>query len=89
MATAVAVLASLAFIGWLIFRAVKDKSVKAHFVSYGVAVIAGVFTYAYFLSLDFSQLIKIVVSILLGIILIVMAALLQRRMAGRPPKPSK
>jgi hypothetical protein len=83
MATAVAVLASLAFIGWIIFRGVKDKSVKAHFVSYSVAVIAGVFTYAYFLSLDFSQLIKIVVSILLGIILIVVAALLQRRMAGR------
>ena len=83
MATAVAVLAALAFIGWLIFRAVKDKSVKAHFVSYGVAVVAGVFTYAYFLSLDFSQLIKIVASILLGIILIVLAALLQRRMANR------
>jgi hypothetical protein len=89
MATAVAVLASLAFIGWLIFRAIKAKSVKAHFVSYGVAVIAGVFTYVYFLTLDFSQLIKIMVSILLGIILIVMAALLQRRMGGRPPKPSK
>ena len=83
MVTAVAVLASLGFIGWLIFRAVKDKSVKAHFVSYGVAIVAGVFTYAYFLSLDFSQLIKIVASILLGIILIVLAALLQRRMANR------
>jgi uncharacterized membrane protein len=86
MATAIAVLAALAFIGWLIFRAVKDKSVKAHFVSYGVAVVAGVFTYAYFLSLDFSKLIKIIVSILLGIILIVLAALLQRRAATRPPK---
>jgi hypothetical protein len=86
---AVAVLAALAFIGWLIFRAVKNKSVKAHFVSYGVAVVAGVFTYAYFLSLDFPQLIKIVVSIFLGIILIVLAALLQRRMASHPQKDSK
>ena len=89
MAIAVAVLAALAFIGWLIFRAVKAKSVKAHFVSYGVAVIAGVFTYAYFLSLDFPQLLKIVASIVLGIILIVLAALLQRRMAERSQKPSK
>jgi hypothetical protein len=86
MVIAVAVLAALAFIGWLIFRAVKAKSVKAHFVSYGVAVIAGVFTYAYFLTLDFPKLIKIVVSILLGIVLIVLAALLQRRMASRAQK---
>jgi hypothetical protein len=84
MATAVAVLASLAFIGWIIFRAVKEKSIKAHFVSYGVAVVAGVFTYAYFLSMDFPQLIKIVVSILLGIILIVIGALYQRRLARKP-----
>ena len=83
MVISVGVLAVLAFIGWLIFRAVKAKSVKAHFVSYGVAVVAGVFTYAYFLSLDFSQLLKIVASILLGILLIVLAALLQRRIAGR------
>ena len=82
MATAVAVLASLAFIGWIIFRAVKEKSIKAHFVSYGVAVVAGVFTYAYFLSMDFPQLIKIVISILLGIILIVVGALYQRRQTG-------
>ncbi len=83
MATAVAVLASLAFIGWIIYRAVKVKSVKAYQVSYGVAVIAGVFAYAYFLGLDIPQLIKIVASIFLGIILIIVAALLQRRLASR------
>ena len=83
MVTAVAVLASLAFIGWIIYRAVKVKSVKSHMVSYGVAVVAGVYTYAYFLSLDIPQLIKIVVSILLGIILIIIGALYQRRVASR------
>ncbi len=83
MVAAVAVLASLAFIGWIIYRAVKVKSVKAHMVSYGVAVVAGVYTYAYFLSLDLPQLIKIVVSILLGIILIIIGALYQRRVASR------
>jgi hypothetical protein len=45
--------------------------------------VAGVFTYAYFLSMDFPQLIKIVASILLGIILIVVAALLQRRQPSK------
>jgi len=83
MATAVAVLASLAFIGWIIYRAVKEKSVKAHFVSYGVAVVTGVFAYAYFLSMDFPQLIKIVVSILLGILLIIVGSLYQRHLASR------
>jgi hypothetical protein len=84
MATAVAVLASLGFIGWLIYRAVKVKSVKAHMVSYGVAVVTGVYAYAYFLSMDFSQLIKIVVSIIIGIILIVTGALFQRRQPSKP-----
>jgi hypothetical protein len=79
----VAVLASLAFIVWFIIRAVKEKSVKAHFVSYGVAVVASVFTYAYFLSMDFPELIKIVISIFLGIILIIIGGLYARRVASR------
>ena len=83
MATAVAVLASLAFIGWIIYRAIKVRPFKAHTVSYGVAVVTGVYAYAYFLTMDVPQLIKIVVSILLGIILIVTGALLQRRLASR------
>ena len=83
MATAVAVLASLALIGWIIYRAVKVKSVKAHLVSYGVACVAGVYAYAYFLSMDVPQLIKILVSIIVGIILIVVGALLQRRVTSR------
>jgi hypothetical protein len=78
MVTAIAVLAALGFIAWLIVRAVRQRSIKAHFISYGVAIIAGIFTYAYFLSLDFPQLIKILVSIVLGIILIIIAALYQR-----------
>ncbi len=83
MVVAIAVLAALGFIAWIIVRIVRQKGVKAHFVSYGVAVVAGVFTYAYFLSLDFAQLIKILVSIILGIILIIVAALYQRRRASR------
>ncbi len=79
MATAIAVLASLAFIGWLIYRAVKGKQIKAHTVSYGLACIAGVYTYAFFLSMDLPQLVQVVVSILLGVALIILAAYFQRR----------
>ncbi|MFC1897321.1 hypothetical protein ACFLX8_01935 [Chloroflexota bacterium] len=79
MLIAVAVLASLVFIGWLIYRAVRQKAVRAHTVTRFLAYIAGVYTFAFFLSMDIPQLIKIVVSILLGAILIVIAAYLQRR----------
>ncbi len=83
MVTAVAVLASLAFIGWLIYRAVRGKPFKAHNITYGLACVAGIFTLAFFLSMDIPQLIKIVVSILLGMALIVLAAYLQRRQVSR------
>lgn len=85
MLTAVAVLASLAFIGWLISRAVRGKTIKAHVVAYAIACVAGVYTLAFFLSMDIPQLLKIVVCILLGMVLIVIAALLQRR--RQPSKP--
>ncbi len=77
----VAVLASLAFIGWLIYRAVKGKpfTFKAHAVTYGLACVAGVFTFAFFLGMDIPQLVKVVVSIFLGMVLIVLAAYFQRR----------
>ena len=79
MLTAVAVLASLVFIGWLIFRAVKQKPVKAYIISRALAYVAGVYTFAFFLSMNIPELVKIVVSILLGMALVVLAAFLQRR----------
>ena len=84
MAISWAILASLGFIGWLIYRAIKGKPIKAHVVAYAVACVTGVFTLAYFLSMDIPQLIKIVASIFLGIALIVLAAYLQRRQPSKP-----
>ncbi len=84
MLTAIAVILSLAFIGWLIWRAVKRRPIRAHLVKYGLSCLAGIFTPALFLSMDIPQLIKIVASILLGIILIIMAAYRQRRQQDRP-----
>jgi len=85
MLPTVTVLASLGFIGWLIYRAVSGKPIKAHTVAYGVACITGIFSLAYFLTMDVvPQLIKIVVCILLGVALIIVAAYLQRRQPAKP-----
>ncbi len=75
----IATFAVLGFIGWLIYRAVRGRQVKAHHITYGLAVITGIFTYGFFLSMDILQPVKIVASIFLGMILIVLAAYLQRR----------
>ena len=75
----IAVLATLGFIAWLIYRAVRGRQVRAHHVAYGIAVVTGIFTYGFFLSMNILQPIKILVSITLGVALIVLAALLQRR----------
>ena len=82
----IATFAVLGFIGWLIYRAVRGRQVKAHHITYGIAVITGIFTYGFFLSMDILQPVKIVVSIFLGMILIVLAAYLQRR---RQPDSSR
>ena len=83
MTATIAVLATLGFIGWLIYRAVKGKQVKAHNIAYGISVVTGIYTFAFFLSMDMPQLVKIVVSILLGMVLIVLAAYFQRRQASK------
>ncbi|MFC2072579.1 hypothetical protein ACFLUU_07780 [Chloroflexota bacterium] len=82
----IAVLAILGFIGWLIYRAIRRIQVKAHHITYGIAVITGIYTYGFFLSMNILPPIKILVSILLGIVLIVLAAYIQRR-HQQPSKP--
>ncbi|MFC1941005.1 hypothetical protein ACFLWL_01140 [Chloroflexota bacterium] len=85
MLIAVAVLASLTFVGWLIYRAAKQKPVRAYMVTRVLAYVAGIYTFAFFLGMDLPQLIKVLVSILLGAAVIVLAAYLQRR--HQPTKP--
>ena len=77
------ILASLGLIDWLIVRAIKHRSFSAHTVSYALAILAGVFSYAFFLSMDLPQMVKIVVSILMGAALIFLAAYLQLRRRAR------
>jgi hypothetical protein len=82
MLTAVAVLASLALVGWLVYRAVRQKPINAHTIVRALAYLTGLFTYAYFLTMDIPLLIRVVVSIMLGAVLIVIGATIQRRRAG-------
>jgi hypothetical protein len=85
MLTAVAVLASLALIGWLIYRAVKQKPIKAHTIVRALAYLTGLYTFAFFLSMDIPLLIQVVVSIMLGAVLIVLGATVQRRRQAEKP----
>ena len=85
MLTAVAVLASLALIGWLIYRAVRQKPIKAHTIVRALAYLTGLYTFAFFLTMNIPLLIRVVVSIVLGAVLIVMAATIQRRQ--QPDRP--
>lgn len=75
------VLLSLAFIGWLVWLAVKRRPIKAYTVMYALSSLTGVFAIAFFLSMDIDRMVKILVSIILGAALIFAAALLQRRQA--------
>lgn len=79
MLIAIAVILSLAFIGWLIWRAVKKKTIIAHTVMYGLSILAGIYTLAFFLTMDIELIIKVIVCIVLGVCLIVLATYLQRR----------
>ena len=79
MLIALAIPLLLAFIGWLIWRAVKRKPVKAHLVMYGLSILAGILTLAFFLTMDILLIIKVIVCIVLGICSIFLATYLQRR----------
>ena len=79
MLTAIGIILSLIFVGWLIWLAAKRKPIKAHIVMYGLSCLAGIFTLAFFLSMDLSAIIKILTCIILGGVLIYIAARLQQR----------
>ena len=88
MLIALAVLLSLALIGWLIYRAAKRKPIKAHLVLYWLAALSGIFTLAFFLTMDITRIVKILVCIVLGAALIFLAAYSQRRRQPVKSRPS-
>lgn len=88
MLTAIAIVLSLVFIGWLIWLAARKKPISAHFMIYMLSTLSGVYTLAFFFSMNIEIIIKVLVSIVVGAFLIFLAASQQRRQPGQPERPA-
>jgi steroid 5-alpha reductase family enzyme len=75
----IAILLAVAFIGWIIYTAAKRKQIKIYVDMYWLSSLVGVFTVAFFMTMDIPRMIKILVCIVLGAVFIFLAAYLQRR----------
>jgi len=65
--------------------AARQKPIKAHTIVRALAYLTGLYTFAFFLSMDIPLLIQVVVSIMLGAVLIVLGATVQRRRQADKP----
>lgn len=74
-----AIILSSGFVGWLIWRAVKKKSIKVHLVMYGLSVLTGILSIVFFMTMDLPTIAKVLSVIVLGGVLIFLAARMQRR----------
>ena len=79
MLTALAIILSIVYIGWLAWRAVKGKPIKVHFVMNGLSALTSIYTIAFFMTMDIPTIAKVLAAIVLGSILILIAARQQRR----------
>ncbi len=79
MLIALAIVLSVGFVGWLIWRAVKKKPIKVHMVMYGLSALAGIFSLAFFMMMDIPTIAKVLSAITLGGVLIYLAARRQQR----------
>jgi len=74
-----AIVLSVGFVGWLIWRAVKRQPIKLHLVMYGLSALAGIFSLAFFMTMDIPTIAKVLSAITLGGVLISLAARRQQR----------
>jgi len=79
MLIALAIVLSVGFVGWLIWRAVKKKPIKLHMVMYGLSALAGIFSLAFFMTMDIPTIAKVLSAITLGGVLIYLASRRQQR----------
>jgi len=86
MLIAVAIILSAAFVGWLVWRAVKGKPIQVHLVMYGLSALTSIYTIAFFMTMDIPTIAKVLAAITLGAVLIFIAARQQRR--RQPDEPS-
>ena len=85
MFIALAIILSAGFVGYLIWRAVKGKSIKVHLVMYGLCALAGIITIVFFMNMDIPRLAKVLTAIAVGAVLIYVAARQQRRKQQSQP----
>ena len=83
---AVGIILSVVFGGWLVWRVLKRKPIKAHLVMYLLSALTGIFTIAFFMNMeDIPTIAKVLVAVVLGAVLIFWAARQQRRrQPGQP-----
>lgn len=80
----VAVGLSVGFGGWLTWRAVKKQPIKLHVVMYGISMVTGILSIVFFMTMDIPKIAKVLGAIVLGGVLIFLAARMQRqRQAGK------
>jgi len=70
---------SSGFVGWLIWRAVKKNPIKVHLVMYGLSVLTGILSIIFFMTMDIPTIAKVLSAIVLGGVLIYLAARMQRQ----------
>ena len=69
----------MGFGGWLAWRAVKKQPIKLHLVMYGIAVVTGIISIVFFMTMDIPKMAKVLGAIGLGGVLIFLASRMQQR----------
>ena len=87
MFIALAIILAAGFVGWLIWRAVKGKQITVHMVMYGLCILSGIFTIVFFMNMDIPTIAKVLTAIVLGGVLIAVAARQQRRKQEKQSQP--
>jgi len=79
MLAGIAALLVMVFAAYLIFQTLNGRFPRLHVILYLLSALSGVYTLTYFLSMGISFVVKVAVSIVLGIVLILIATSLKRR----------
>ena len=85
MFIALAIILAGGFVGWLIWRAVKGKKIRVHLVMYGLSTLSGIYSIIFFMNMDLPTIAKVLTAIILGGVLISIAARQQRRKQQSQP----
>ena len=83
MLTAIAILLSVALVVWLVWRAVHNQPIRLHLVMNLLAALTSIFTIAFFMTMNIPTIAKVLAAIVIGGILIFLAARQQRREAEK------